>query len=850
MNNLPPVQFKIQQVDQVCLFELIWHQGLRLSARLAYPDPVMSSYQIWHRNYLNFYKTMTTLTPTPLISSVDLPRDEALRGRLITSGTAPIRVDWQQQLAESEIRLLQAFHRWLRQEELDEIRAEIAHQTRLDRMIFLTCEPISLARLPWENWELESDRHTTGGIKLVRTPINIRTAIEPTIPTIDQSRRSRRHKPRILAVLGDDTGLNFQGDREAVKFLAPVADIQFVGWQPGQTALEVKAQILQAIADPDGWDVLFFAGHSNEHERLGGELAIAPNVTITIHDLEPHLITARQQGLQVAIFNSCKGLSIAHALINLGIRQVVVMREPIHNQVAQAFLVPLLQSLASHHDLYQAVVMAARSLRLERNLTYPSAYLIPSLVCHPGAELFHIPPTSWRHRWQQLRPTRWEAMVWAIGLGLSVIPAMQNILLDWRVATQAAYRDVTHQLPPVATPLIALVQIDADSVGQDQRLKDPNPINRSYLAELVTKLVQQQPTIIAIDYLLDRQMGDEAVLGRAIATAVERHGTWFVFGSLLEHEMDGKFAPASNIAQNTWSLQGHTEAFENRLMLPATGEDCQHTCPFAYVVATVDTAQQAIPTQIPNPQLAHSQDLRTALFTATEQAAQPNTLLTALQRSRLSPITDWLYQVFAVSWFHPIIDFSIPPDRVYDRIAAWRLQTSETFPHLPHQLVLIIPAGYPEAGYVQPGQTSDSYPLPLALRYWRDRLASTNNAASFPGQHSNSPDYLDQLPGGEIHAYAIHHLLTQRLVIPIPDLWLVCLAAALAKGMTGGAWGAADQKPWKLRRWLVLLVGTTTGYGVLSLQLYLSAAVLLPWLLPSLVLWGSMLPILWRKPDV
>jgi hypothetical protein len=51
--------------------------------------------------------------------------------------------------------------------------------------------------------------------------------------------------------------------------------VQFVGWQPGKTSTELKTQICEALTDAKGWDVLFFAGHSNETAITGGELAIA-----------------------------------------------------------------------------------------------------------------------------------------------------------------------------------------------------------------------------------------------------------------------------------------------------------------------------------------------------------------------------------------------------------------------------------------------------------------------------------------------------------------------------------------------------------------------------------------------
>jgi hypothetical protein len=38
-------------------------------------------------------------------------------------------------------------------------------------------------------------------------------------------------------------------------------------------------------------------------------------------------------------------------------------------------------------------------------------------------------------------------------------------------------------------------------------------------------------------------------------------------------------------------------------------------------------------------------------------------------------------------------------------------------------------------------------------------------------------------------------------------------------------------------KWLLLLSGTTAVYGLASLQLYITAAVLMPWLLPVSAFW-------------
>jgi hypothetical protein len=45
------------------------------------------------------------------------------------------------------------------------------------------------------------------------------------------------------------------------------------------------------------------------------------------------------------------------------------------------------------------------------------------------------------------------------------------------------------------------------------------------------------------------------------------------------------------------------------------------------------------------------------------------------------------------------------------------------------------------------------------------------------------------------------------------------------------------------RQGIFQLVGATALYGVISLQVFISAAILLPWLFPSMVYWLYILPL-------
>jgi len=92
----------------------------------------------------------------------------------------------------------------------------------------------------------------------------------------------------------------------------------------------------------------------------------------------------------------------------------------------------------------------------------------------------------------------------------------------------------------------------------------------------------------------------------------------------------------------------------------------------------------------------------------------------------------------------------------------------------------------------------------------------------------------------------IHHLLTQRLVIPIPTLWLIGVAGLLGKGATL-VWRKNDRGR---QRWTIGLVSATALYGLVGLQSYISAGILLPWLLPSAAFWIYVWPTIRRKTDV
>ncbi len=722
-------RLKIWQVAETCLFELTWGAGLQRSAQVPYPEKLAQQFQSWQTAYLQFYRS-------------------ALRARSKGSGgLAAPDVDRRSQLVQAEAQFLSAFVYWLGSADLLGIRSEIAKAAmggeRVD--LFLACEPLALARLPWEAWEIGTEFGNTKPIRIARTPANLSAEVQPA---------RKNGRLRILAVLGDDTGLNFQADRAAMESLGTVATIEFVGWQAGQEAGGLQETIAAAIDHPLGWDILFFAGHSNETDLTGGELGIAPGISIAIKEIAPQLKRAQERGLQFALFNSCNGLEIANSLIDLGLSQVAIFREPVHNRVAQEFLLRFVQELVNYGDVHEATIAAAQFLKVDRNLTYPSAYLIPSLFRHPEAPVFCLKPQGLRQdlrRWMgPWLPDRKQAWGLVGLLALSILPPIQGLFLEPRLLLQAMYRDRTHQIPKVAA-LTTLIQIDEDSLrGLDAR--KINPIDRTYLAQVITSSAKLQPKTLAIDFLLDRPTEEDPILAKAIQ-GLTRQNIRPVFAA--SRKESGKILEVTPTVASR-ADQGYIEFYPGYLELPA--RNCSIGCPFAW---------------------------------QTIQARSPY----------LNPVAQWA-EGWGQFWFRPVFDFSIPPERAYTKVSAKAVLDGTPLP--VSDVVMIAAGGYEQAGISRNGE--DNLQRPLAINYWD------------PGKG---------FTGAEYHAYGLYHLEHGTYVYLVPAVLLMGL------GAMGGA--VLRQRNLGGRSRVLGYGGAIVGYGLLSLQVYISAGLLLPWLLPSLV---------------
>lgn len=283
------------------------------------------------------------------------------------------RQDFFQDCLNAAEQLQQALNQWLNAESFRPIKERLLEQLAPSESIriVLQTDDRQLRRLPFQRWEF-FERYHQAELALSNSDYEL---IKPV--------RSVDTEVNILAILGDATGINVQRDRTLLSEL-PNAKVMFL--------VEPSLQSLNEQLWTHPWDILFFAGHSSSQiESDTGQLFLNQSDRLTVTQLKYALRRAIAQGLKLAIFNSCDGLGLARELADLHLPYMIVMREPVPDQVAQEFLKHFLSLFSSGESLYQSVRDAREKLQgLEDR--FPCATWLPVICQNPSA-----PPLTWQH---------------------------------------------------------------------------------------------------------------------------------------------------------------------------------------------------------------------------------------------------------------------------------------------------------------------------------------------------------------------------------------------------------------------------------------------------------------------
>ena len=261
---------------------------------------------------------------------------------------------------------------WFRHPSLGQLRVYVEEElgkTESARIIFQTNNEI-LKKLPWHTWELFKNRR--------RAWFSLGARYAPPSQPLK--------KPvKILAILGGDEGIDTSTDENILKKL-PGTRVKILN-KPTQS------QLCEILWEKP-WDVLCFAGHSSSQDKgRDGVIQLSNIDSPALNDLRNAFTRAIENGLKLAIFNSCDGLGLANQLAELRIPQVIVMREIVPDEVAQKFLGEFLRLFSQGEPFYLAVRQAQEKLQFIEN-KYPCASWLPVICQNPAEPSLRWPETA------------------------------------------------------------------------------------------------------------------------------------------------------------------------------------------------------------------------------------------------------------------------------------------------------------------------------------------------------------------------------------------------------------------------------------------------------------------------
>jgi len=412
-------------------------------------------------------------------------------------------------IQEAEKCLKRQFRTWLKADSFRAVQEKVRSQlapTDTVRLLIKT-DNLDLCRLPWHLWDFFEDYPLA---EPAFCPLEYRRP--------PQQSQTPRDRVKILAIFGSSDGIDIDTDRRLLQAL-PEAEIVFLK-QPQRQ--EVNDQLWE-----QGWDILFFAGHSETRAETG-IIQLNAEDSLSLLELKHGLRRAIQSGLQFAIFNSCDGLGLAWELASLQLPQIVAMREPVRDQAAQKFLKYFLEAFSSGEPFYLAVRQARERLQ-GRQRQFPYASWLPTIFQNPTV----VPPT-----WQGLcpqrerisapvspgaspaKPLRGLRSLWVkirlfwnnrhglavkVSLGVTVLVLVLRFLGWLQPSELQAFDRLMRQRPPELPDerILIVKATDEDIKEEKERRENQASLSDRTLAQVFEKLQPYEPIAIGLDIYRD-----------------------------------------------------------------------------------------------------------------------------------------------------------------------------------------------------------------------------------------------------------------------------------------------------------------------------------------------------------
>ncbi len=265
--------------------------------------------------------------------------------------------------------LRQSLNHWLDGADFSRIikrvRSELNPQDLITIAIVSDCQ--NIWQLPWHFWDF-----------FTAYPHAVEVFCKPRFTHVANLKPQLTGRVNILGLFGQDPQLELN---------------------PGffHTLPQSKARILTTnsaheIADTltknEPWDIFIFNGHGdtvedNAIDYREGIIYLDAATSIEIGQLKIAIERAVDRGLQIAIFNCCRGLGLAEQLSDVNLPYIIVMREKIPDRVAQQFLTDLLEEYSQGQSFPAAFRYARERLILSESIFAKFADWLPVLFHNP-----------------------------------------------------------------------------------------------------------------------------------------------------------------------------------------------------------------------------------------------------------------------------------------------------------------------------------------------------------------------------------------------------------------------------------------------------------------------------------
>jgi branched-chain amino acid transport system substrate-binding protein len=286
------------------------------------PNSLLDAYQECKDRYLDFGESRSLWTRSITVPSI-----------CITNDSLP-------DFEGSRNNLIREFDRWLNCCNLNNLYRDLVGKVNPDKykktpglvsFVIQTDTMNSdlnfiLQRLPWDNSDLLGREHYPNAEIVFST----KAKLIDRVPG----------KLNAFVICGSNERINVEPDLKALRKHLP-KNITLLPPFKGNSLELIQRLSQHSIAeDNEQIHLLFFIGHSASTDT--SDIRIYINKTDYISPTNPNFRTVltdlKNRGLILAFFNSCDGLGIAKELVEIGIPNLIVMKETIHDRTAQNFI--------------------------------------------------------------------------------------------------------------------------------------------------------------------------------------------------------------------------------------------------------------------------------------------------------------------------------------------------------------------------------------------------------------------------------------------------------------------------------------------------------------------------------